>query len=173
MKIIYKKAEMTDIDEIFRLVEGAVRQMERCGIEQWDEIYPAKEDFIADIRKNELYIGEFHNEIAVVYALNKECDAQYQNGEWRYIGEDYCVIHRLCVASTYQNRGIARMTLQHIENQLKCRGIKAVRLDVFSQNPYVLKLYADSGYSKVGIADWRKGRFFLMEKTNLQLTVDI
>ena len=61
MKIMYRKAEMTDIDEIFRLVEGAVRQMERCGIEQWDEIYPTKEDFIADVRKNELCIGALHN----------------------------------------------------------------------------------------------------------------
>ncbi len=163
-EILYRKADMADIDKIFCLVENAVRQMERNGIDQWDEIYPAKEDFIADVRKNELYIGEFHNEIAVVYALNKECDAQYRNGEWRYSGKDYCVIHRLCVAAVCQNKGIARMTLRYIENQLKCRGIKAVRLDVFSKNPYALKLYADSGYIQVGTADWRKGRFFLMEK---------
>lgn len=56
------------------------------------------------------------------------------------------------------------MPLQYIENWVKCRGIKAVWLDVFSGNPYAMKLYADSGYSKVGIADWRKGRFFLKEK---------
>ena len=164
MKITHRKAAMTDIDEISRLIESAVRQMEKDGIDQWDKLYPAKKDFIADIGKGELYIGELHDEIAVVYALNKECDAQYRNGAWRYGGEDYCVIHRLCVAPACQNQGIARTTLQDIENRLKRRGIKAVRLDVFSGNPYALKLYADSGYAKVGTADWRKGRFFLMEK---------
>lgn len=164
MEMTHRKASMEDIDEIFRLVESAIRKMEGEGIDQWDERYPVKEDFIADIRKNELYLGGFPNEIAVVYAFNKECDVQYQNGAWQYRGEKYCIIHRLCVAPAYQNKCIARMTLRYIEDQLKCRGMKAVRLDVFSGNPYAVKLYADSGYVKVGTADWRKGRFFLMEK---------
>lgn len=73
MKITYRKAEMADIDEIFCLVESAVRQKEKDGIDQWDEIYSAKEDFIADVTKNELYIGAFHSEIAVVYALTSVC----------------------------------------------------------------------------------------------------
>lgn len=38
------------------------------------------------------------------------------------------------------------------------------RLDAFTENPFALKLYDNLGYSRVGYADWRKGRFYLMEK---------
>ena len=40
----------------------------------------------------------------------------------------------------------------------------SVRLDVYSENPYALRLYQGNGYMKRGYADWRKGRFFMMEK---------
>ena len=40
-------------------------------------------------------------------------------------------------------------------------------MDVFSENPFALKLYKRNGYQVRGCADWRKGRFFLMEKSLL------
>lgn len=41
---------------------------------------------------------------------------------------------------------------------------QAIRLDAFSQNLFVLKLYNNLGYARVGEVDWRKGRFYLLEK---------
>ena len=107
MEISYRAANIDDLDDVFRLVECAVKQMEQEKIFQWDSIYPAKEDFRNDIKRKSLYVGVIHDKIAVVYALNEQCDEQY---------------------------------------------------------PYALKLYANSGYQKKGVACWRKGKFFLMEK---------
>lgn len=87
-----------------------------------------------------------------------------QNGEWKYINNGFCVLHRLCVHPRYQNQGIARKTLMHIETDLKEKNIDSLRLDVFSDNPFAMKLYRNSGYKEVGFTDWRKGKFFLMEK---------
>ena len=74
------------------------------------------------------------------------------------------MILKLCVNPIFQNKGIAKSTLLHIERQLIAKGIHVIRLDVFSNNPFAIKLYHSLGYSEVGYADWRKGRFFLMEK---------
>ena len=164
MEISYRTAKVDDLDEIFQLVENAVKQMESEKIYQWDSIYPTKEDFYNDIQKNELYVGIINEKIAVVYALSKEFDEQYKNGEWKYIGDKFNVIHRLCVSPDFQKKSIAQATLMHIEGELRVLGMKAIRLDVFCENPYALKLYSNNGYSKVGIAHWRKGKFFLMEK---------
>ena len=164
MEITYRLAGYEDLDDIFQLVERAVKQMEQEEIFQWDNVYPAREDFRNDIGQNQLYIGVAYDKIAVVYVLNKQCDEQYGNGKWQYTGENYRVIHRLCVVPDYQNKGIARTTLIHIEKELKALGIKAIRLDAFCENPYALKLYANNGYRKTGTAHWRKGEFFLMEK---------
>ena len=164
MEILYRAAVMDDLDGVFRMVERAVKQMEREKIFQWDSIYPAREDFRNDIQEKSLYIGTIHDKIAVVYAVNEQCDEQYQNGKWQYTDENYKVIHRLCVSPDFQNKGVARMTLIHIEKELNSLGVGAIRLDVFCENPYALKLYANAGYQKTGVACWRKGKFLLMEK---------
>lgn len=73
-------------------------------------------------------------------------------------------MHRLCVNPVFQNQGIARRTMEHIEQEAAAKGIQAIRLDVFSQNPHALKLYRNRGFEEVGTTQWRKGLFYLMEK---------
>ncbi len=160
----YRLAEAKDIDAVYGMVKSAVTEMESRHIFQWDDVYPAKEDFLADIEKQSLYVGTLCNDIAVLFTINKDCDAQYKNGSWQYPDCEYCVLHRLCVNPAYQNRGLAKQALRHIEKALCRRGIEAIRLDVFCGNPFALSLYRKSGYETVGIAKWRKGEFLLMEK---------
>ena len=160
----YRKAIPSDMEEICNLVHNAVEVMEQHHIFQWDELYPTKEDFQEDIDKGQLYVGLADGQIAVVYTLNQECDKEYENGKWKYKEESFYVVHRLCVNPIFQNKGIARTTLLYIEKQLIEKGIHVIRLDAFSDNPFAIRLYDSLGYSKVGYADWRKGRFLLMEK---------
>lgn len=165
MKILkYRKATFDDLEEIWNIVENSIDVMERNNIFQWDNLYPSKEDFQKDIVKNQLYLGLANDQIAVLYVLNQECDKEYENGDWKFKEEAFCIVHRLCVNPDFQNRGIARHTLLHIEKQLKSKGIYVIRLDVFQNNPYAIRLYDSLGYSKAGYADWRKGRFYLLEK---------
>ena len=164
MILKYRKATPNDIEEICSIVHNAVDVMERNNIFQWDDLYPAKEDFQEDINESQLYVGTVDGQIAIVYALNQKCDKEYENGKWKYKDEPYYIVHRLCVNPTFQNKGIAKSTLLYIENQLKEMGIHVIRLDAFTNNPFALRLYNSLGYSEVGYADWRKGRFFLMEK---------
>lgn len=164
MILRYRKAHPDDIDEICNLVSSAIDTMEENHIFQWDELYPTRKDFLEDIDKEQLYVGLFNKQIAVVYALNQECDEQYENGKWKYKNEPFYVVHRLCVNPVFQNKGIARSTLLNIETELKKKDIHVIRLDAFQNNPFAIRLYDSLGYSKVGYADWRKGRFHLMEK---------
>ncbi len=162
--MVYRLAEESDIDDICKLIKAAICSMEKQGIFQWDDIYPTREDFLTDIQKQQLYVGVLDDDIAVVYTVNEECDKAYENGSWKYPDRKYRIIHRLCVDPIYQNRGIAKDTLSHIEKELHKQNVEVIRLDVFSKNPFALSLYRNAGYDEVGFADWRKGRFYLMEK---------
>lgn len=162
--MFYRLAKENDIEEICDLIKAAICNMEKQSIFQWDELYPVKEDFLEDIRKQQLFIGLLDDDISVVYTVNKECEEEYQNGKWKYPDCEYRIIHRLCVNPAYQNQGIAKDTLSHIEKELRKINVEAIRLDVFSKNPFALSLYLSNGYEKVGFANWRKGRFYLMEK---------
>ena len=164
MNLIYRKANMNDLDAVCSLVKRAVDNMTESGIYQWDEIYPAREDFLSDIEKNQLYAGSVNERIAVVFVINKEYDPEYNDAQWHYDGDNFRVIHRLCVDPDFQRSGIARNTMLYIEELLKSQGVESIRLDTFTQNPRALGLYESLGFYKTGYADWRKGRFVLLDK---------
>ena len=164
MMIEYRLADQSDLNEIVALVNNAISNMVKNNILQWDELYPAKEDFGEDIKQESLYVGLCERKIAVIFVLNQQSEEEYKNGKWLYPDREYYVIHRFCVNPLFQNKGVGKQTMEFIEKKLRSINIPAIRLDVFSQNPYALRLYRDMGYSQVGHADWRKGRFYLMEK---------
>ena len=131
---------------------------------QWDEIYPTLQDFDMDISAGQLFVGLTNGKIAVIYTLNQLMDEAYSNGKWRMPEKSFAVLHRLCVHPEIQNLGIAQNAMWHIEDQVKRLGMDAIRLDVYSQNPYAIKLYQKCGYTQTGTVDFRKGMFYLMEK---------
>ncbi|MCD7777275.1 MAG: hypothetical protein LUH47_02060 [Clostridiales bacterium] len=47
--MFYRLAEEKDIDEICSLVRAAVRKMQKNHNFQWDDFYPARENFLCDI----------------------------------------------------------------------------------------------------------------------------
>lgn len=164
MNISFRKANENDVDNVYQVFVSAIAEMNRNNIPQWDDSYPDKEILRGDIKKSELYIGTNAEDIACAFVINDECDELYRNGEWQYPDASFRVIHRLCVNPAFQNKGIGTITMNHIEAMLKNEGVETIRLDAFALNPYALRMYFKLEYVKVGYADWRKGRFFLMEK---------
>lgn len=162
--MIYSKADKTQTEEVFSVFSAAIQNMELQGIHQWDEIYPDKPTIADDIARNQMHIGKIDNRIAVCFVLSEEYDEEYKNGCWQYPDSRFCVIHRLCVNPEFQNKGIASETMKYIENLCKSAGYDSIRLDCFTENPYSRRLYDKTGYSVVGYANWRKGRFELREK---------
>lgn len=164
MDIHYETATEKDIGEIMKLIHAAVEEMERNGIRQWDELYPDENCIRQDIENGWLTKGICRGKIAVIYVINEFCDEEYNDADWQFTGGEYRILHRLCVHPAFQNKGIAGAALRHIETVLSANGISALRLDAFTENPYALALYKKSGYRIAGYADWRMGRFCLMEK---------
>lgn len=164
MDIQYRQARPDDLDSIVALAGQAVVRMVSQGIDQWDDLYPTGEDFEQDIHGGQLTVGMQGGEIAVIYTINQEYDPEYESADWKHPDRPFCILHRLCVNPVFQNRGIARQTMEHIEREAAANGALAIRLDVFSQNPHALRLYQSCGYEQVGTARWRKGLFYLMEK---------
>lgn len=162
--IKFSKANPEHLDSLFNMFKYATDKMNNEGIYQWDEIYPNKNTLENDIANQDIYIGELSGEICSSYVVNKYQDKEYNNGKWKYSGNEFFVIHRLCVNPKFQSRGIGKLTMQYIEICLKKLGAESIRLDCFSENPYAFKMYSSLGYKIVGKAKWRKGIFYLMEK---------
>lgn len=164
LKIKFRKAEMSDLDEIWSFVQASIEKMNTQGIFQWDEVYPTRSDFAEDIQKGQATVGIIDNQIASVYVLNKDFDDAYNTASWKYSGSEFAVLHRIVVNPFFQNQGIGKFTMLHLMSELKNSGKECLRLDVFSENPYSQKLYDKLGFINCGEAHWRKGLFFLMER---------
>ena len=160
----YQLGTKNDIDAVCTLISDAIAEMEKHGIYQWDEIYPARSDFEEDINSKNLYVVYDEDMLVAFYVISKEYDEQYNNANWKYDEASAYILHRFCVSPKVQNRGIGKAVLQHVENQIREMGYESVRLDAFTKNPFAQKLYRHNGYESRGYADWRKGRFDLMEK---------
>lgn len=160
----YRLGRKDDLDDICSLIASAIQMMEKQGIYQWDDKYPVREDFANDIKQGSLYVAVEDELLLAVYVISTEYDPEYLNGKWECSGDTACIIHRLCVSPDVQDKGVGKAILKHVEDQLVDMGFQSVRLDVYAENPYANRLYENSGYIRRGHADWRKGRFWLMEK---------
>lgn len=159
-----RQANMTEIQTLMEIIKQASEKMEQQGIFQWDEVYPNEEIIREDIRREELYVLSEAEEIFALVVLNEEQDESYSEANWLGEQENIAVIHRLCVNSTYQHRGIGKKVLEAAEHLLKEKGYKGIRLDAFTNNPYALRLYENAGYRRVHEVTFRKGQFYLYEK---------
>jgi ribosomal protein S18 acetylase RimI-like enzyme len=173
-------ATVDDLNSIVKIFKAAAENMIKNNIFQWDEIYPSEDILAEDIQKHQMYKITFDgappqtsvpgeaaldfDNIISLFVLNNEYDREYANGIWEYTGDNFMVIHRLCVNTVYQNKGFGTKTMMCIEEYLKNTGIESIRLDAFSKNQAALKLYNKLGYKKTGEANWRKGLFYLFEK---------
>lgn len=159
-----KPVGIEQLDEIINLIQAVVKRLIDEGIDQWDELYPGKDDIETDIKGN-LAFGYFKNGKIVGYiVLNEETNPEYNEVEWEYDGGIPLIIHRLSVHPDLTGCGIATEIIDFAEMQaVKC-GYSVIRLDVFSQNTAALHLYEKSGYRRAGSVSFRKGKFFLYEK---------
>lgn len=161
----FTKATASDLIPIFDVYKAAIAHMNEIGIPQWDELYPTYEDIRGDIYRGEHYIGLSEGNIVCAFTLNRDCDSQYEAADWSVRDRPFIVLHRLCVSPAFQNRGAGRKTMLYIEALAQAEGIASIRLDAFSLNPYALRLYEGLGYRRTGTANFRKGLFYLYEKT--------
>lgn len=162
MKI--RKAVESDFPAIFEVYKDVINHMLANGIYQWDDLYPNEDILKTDIEQKTMYLCEIENVIVAVFVLSRECDLEYEIGDWQHKHSSFSVVHRLCVNPDFQGMGVGTQAMLYAESILKDGGIDSVRLDAFSQNPAALRFYGKLGYSKVGQVNFRKGLFYLFEK---------
>lgn len=155
---------MDHIHDIMHIVKEAVKHMDANGIPQWDEIYPDQAIFENDISQNTIFGYFLENTLAGVMVLNWFQADEYKTIDWKLDDDLPLVIHRLCIAPSFQSRGMAKSMVRFAEDFARENNFKSIRLDAFKQNPVSLSLYRKLGYEERGTVTFRKGDFFVFEK---------
>lgn len=164
MDIEFRKADISELNEVLELYSLAIESMKEAGIDQWDEEYPSVAHTTRDVESGELVVGVYDGNIVCAYVVNEEEEPEYKTAPWEYPELRSCAMHRLCVSPLYHRRGFAQSAMKNIEINAKKEGYEVVHLDTFCENYKALSMYKKIGYKPVLEVEWRKGRFVIMEK---------
>lgn len=144
-----RKGTYSDIDKILEITKSCAFYLIENQIYQWNEHYPNKETFIADVKRNELYVLEIKSILIGCIAISTLMDGFYKPLKWLAPNKNNIYIHRLAIHPECQGKGYAQKLMDFAEAYAKENRFTSIRLDTFSQNSRNLKFYEKRGYQRL------------------------
>lgn len=150
-EIQLRKAEMTDRDVIWDILQQAIERRRKDGSTQWQNGYPNIDTVESDITKGFGYVLTLDGEIAVYAALILNDEPAYSTieGAWLSNGE-FVVVHRVAVDEKFAGQGMTKKLFDHIEDFTKSHGIQSIKVDTNFDNIAMLKILESKGYTYCG-----------------------
>jgi GNAT superfamily N-acetyltransferase len=150
-EIQLRKAEMTDRNVIWDILQQAIERRRKDGSTQWQNGYPNIDTVESDITKGFGYVLTVDGEIAVYAALILNDEPAYSTieGAWLSNGE-FVVVHRVAVDEKFAGQGMTKKLFDHIEDFTKSHGIQSIKVDTNFDNIAMLKILESKGYTYCG-----------------------
>lgn len=141
-----RQGKNEDLERILEIYEIARQYMKSCGIDQWQNGYPAKSDVIDDIETGISHVLYDENGIYGAFVLVEGEDPTYisiEDGEWKDNSE-YFAIHR--VASDGSRRGVFHEIAEFAKSKSK-----HLRVDTHKNNMNMQRVVKANGFTYCGV----------------------
>lgn len=150
-KIGFRKAEMSDKDIIWEIIQQSIERRRIDGSAQWQNGYPNEQTIESDISKDFGFVLTVNDEIAVYVALIFNDEPAYStiDGAWLTNGE-FVVIHRVAVSEKFAGQGLAKKLFDVIEDYVRSQNIQSIKVDTNYDNAAMLKILESKGYTYCG-----------------------
>ncbi len=143
----FRMAEINDLQEIKKVYNNIIADMDNKGISIWDEVYPC-EFFEGDIGNNNLYAMFDDNGCMVsAFAIISGNDGD-DKVKWKSSSEHPLYIDRFGVNPHYAGKGVGKAMLKKAAEIAKERGADSLRLFVVDINTPAVSLYEKAGFIK-------------------------
>ena len=165
MKFVIESGTATDIDELEKLYDDLNDYLSATtNYPGWIKgIYPIREDAVAGIENNTLFVVRHDGKIAGSIILDHHPDEAYNNVRWK-IEADYShifVIRTFVVHPSFLKMGIGRALMDYSFELAQQSGIKSIRLDVYENNLPGISLYEKCGFEYIDTVDLGFGNYGL------------
>ena len=144
-----RKAEPSDADRIFQLIEEAKSFFRMNRINMWQWGYPRLSDITDDISSGNAYVfddGKVEGYVFVTFG-EEEFHSTLQ-GEWT--DDDPAVFHRLVVDADAKKKGIGTLLIRCAEDAAGKQGCRSIRTETDETNIPMRRLLGKMGYSERG-----------------------
>lgn len=147
----FRKAEISDKDTIWEIIQHSIERRRIDGSTQWQNGYPNEQTVESDIAKNFGFVLTVNDEIAVYVALIFNDEPAYSSieGAWLTNGE-FVVIHRVAVSEKFAGQGLAKKLFDVIEDYVKSQNVHSIKVDTNYDNVAMLKILESKGYIYCG-----------------------
>lgn len=165
MKFVIESGTTADIDELEKLYDDLNDYLSATtNYPGWIKgIYPIREDAVAGIENNTLFVVRHDGKIAGSIILDHHPDEAYNNVRWK-IEADYSrifVIRTFVVHPSFLKMGIGRALMDYSFELAQQSGIKSIRLDVYENNLPAISLYEKCGFEYIDTVDLGFGNYGL------------
>ncbi|WP_291099233.1 MULTISPECIES: GNAT family N-acetyltransferase [unclassified Flavobacterium] len=151
MNYHFRKAEISEVSQIWVLLQQAILRRKEDGSNQWQDGYPNPEVVQKDIEKGMGYVLT-EGKIIIGYCavlVNDEPEYAKIEGKWLTDG-DFVVFHRIAISEKYLGKGLAKIIVSYIEDFALNNNIFSIRADTNYDNIAMLKIFEKSGYTFCG-----------------------
>lgn len=165
-KNFFRKAEIGDLDVVWKIILEAKAQMQSLGSSQWDESYPLVSTITNDIRVGDAYVMLVDDEVAAYCVISFKRESAYNDicGSWISDVENYVVVHRLAVSDKYKQKGLASKFMRFAENIALKNGCMSFRVDTNFDNQYMLAILDKLEFIYCGKVFYPRGERLAYEK---------
>lgn len=163
--IIFRRAQTEEIDRIHSIILQARERLRVSGYDQWQGIYPAREDIQNDLLHGNGYLLTVDDEPAVYGALIFDPEPAYASirGSWS-ANSAYGTIHRLAVAQHKLRQGWAKRFMQEAETLTRQQGVCSMRVDTHANNQEMQALLKTLHYKYCGDVTYPHGERLAFDK---------
>ena len=149
----HRLASISDLDRIMEIIGDAQRFLKESGVDQWQNGYPTREIYEADIEKDLCHVFTVEGKLAGVISVffePEECYELVYDGKWLTGNAQYALFHRAAVADECRGMGIAGQMLSYAENLAAEQGFRSLRGDTHRDNKTMRGLLEKSGFVHCG-----------------------
>ncbi|MBD0725966.1 GNAT family N-acetyltransferase [Flavobacterium sp. L1I52] len=147
----FRKASLSEIPQIWTILEKAIQRRKEDGSNQWQDGYPNPEVIQKDIEKEAGFVLTTNNEIIGYSAVMINDEPAYAKiiGKW-ITNEDFVVFHRVAITDDYLGKGLSKVILNYIEDFALSNQIYSLKADTNFDNLAMLHLFEKLGYQYCG-----------------------
>ena len=147
----FRKAEISDIPEIWVILQKAIQRRKEEGSNQWQDGYPNPEVIQNDIEKEIGFVLTDNQKIIGYTAVLINDEPEYARIEGKWVtNADFVVFHRVAISEDYLGKGLAKIMIGFIEDYALENQIYSVKADTNFDNHAMMAIFDRLGYVYCG-----------------------
>jgi RimJ/RimL family protein N-acetyltransferase len=147
----FRKAKISEIPQIWDILQLAILRRKEDGSDQWQDGYPNPDVVQKDIEKGEGFVLTDGETIIGYTAILINDEPAYAKIEGKWLtNDDFVVFHRVAISEEYLGKGCAKKMIGCIEDFARQNNINSVKADTNFDNMAMTKIFKKLGYTYCG-----------------------